>query len=98
MTFARVKVNWPVVGIVTLALLLVATSLLQYRWINRASEVDRHQHRENIETTLRNFSGDFRESLLALLPVFRPLPTVPPETSLETYLWARAAQWRDSSD
>src|SRR5436853_6217573 len=97
-SFSRIKVNWLMVGTVALALLLIFAALLQYHWINRASEVDRRQHREYIETTLRNFSVDFRESILNLLPVFRPLPTIPSETSLETYLKERAAKWRDSSD
>jgi hypothetical protein len=97
-TLTRIKVNWLVVGTVVLASLLVFAAIQQYRWINRASETDRRQHREYIETTLRNFSVDFRESILSLLPVFRPLPTIPSATSLETYLKGRAAQWRDNSD
>jgi His Kinase A (phospho-acceptor) domain len=97
-TLTRIKVNWLVVGTVVLASLLVFAAIQQYRWINRASETDRRQHREYIETTLRNFSVDFRESILSLLPVFRPLPTIPSATSLETYLKERAAQWRDNSD
>src|SRR2546423_10908729 len=97
-TFSRIKVNWLMVGTAALSLLLIFAALSQYQWINRASEVDRRGHREYIETTLRNFSVDFRESILSLLPVFRPLQTIPSETSLETYLRARAAQWLDSSD
>lgn len=95
---APVKVNWLIVGTVLLASLLVFVAIQQYRWINRASEADRRQHREYIETTLRNFSVDFRESILSLLPVFRPLPTIPSDVSLETYLKERAAQWRDNAD
>jgi signal transduction histidine kinase len=98
MTFARIKVNWLVVGTIALVLILVFAAFIQYRLINRASEADRRQHREYIETTLRNFSGDFRESMLGLLPVFRPFPAIPPETTLEAYLRGRAAQWRDNSD
>jgi len=39
--------------------------------INRWSNAVRRQRREVMERTLRNFSGDFRATLLQLLPFFR---------------------------
>ncbi|HKC64401.1 MAG TPA: hypothetical protein VKB86_12235, partial [Pyrinomonadaceae bacterium] len=98
MTLRRIKVDWMVVGTVALVLVLAFAALLQFHFINRVTEADRRRHRDYIETTLRNFGGDFREAMLALLPVFRPTPSIRPDTPVETYLAGRASQWRDTSD
>src|SRR5947209_3217190 len=98
MKFRRIKVDWLVVGTIALVLVLAFAALLQFHFINRVTEADRRRHREYIETTLRNFGGDFREAILGLLPVFRPSPSIRPDTPLETYLIERASQWRDTSD
>jgi signal transduction histidine kinase len=79
-------------------LLLALAAVQQYRWINRVSEADRRQRREYMETTLRSTSNDFRETIHELLPVFRPSPTIPLDTTLETYLARRASEWRATSD
>ena len=72
--FDRVRTNWLVPGCVAVLLLTVLAGVQQYRWINRVSDADRRQRREVMERTLRNFSGDFRDTLLRLLPFFRPPP------------------------
>jgi signal transduction histidine kinase len=97
MTFARVRLSWLLVGTVSLMLLLSLAAVQQYRWINRVSEADRRQRREYMETTLGSTSNDFRETIHELLPTFRPFPTIPPETTLETYLARRASEWRATS-
>ena len=98
MNLQRIKVDWLVVGTLALVLVLAFAALLQFQFINRVTEADRRRHRDYIETTLRNFSGDFREAILDLLPVFRPSPSIRPDTQIETYLAGRASQWRDTSD
>jgi signal transduction histidine kinase len=97
MIFSRLGSSWLLAGSLALMLLLAAAAVQQYRWINRVSEADRRQRREYMETTLRSTSNDFRETILDLLPSFRPSPTVSPGTVLETYLKARASQWRETS-
>ncbi|MDQ3818640.1 MAG: HAMP domain-containing histidine kinase, partial [Acidobacteriota bacterium] len=97
MNFRRVKVDWLVAGTVALVLVLAFAALLQFHFIDRVTEADRRRNRDYVETTLRNFSGDFREAMLALLPVFRPSPAIRPDTQIETYLTGRASQWRDTS-
>ena len=59
-------------GCVAVMLLTVLAGVLQYRWIKGVSDADRQQRREVRERTLRNFSGDFRDTMLQLLPFFRP--------------------------
>jgi signal transduction histidine kinase len=98
MTFARIRSSWLLVGSVALMLLLALAAIQQYRWINRVSEADRRQRREYMETTLRSTSNDFRETIHELLPTFRPFPTIPLKTILETYLAARAQEWRQTSE
>lgn len=98
MNLRRVKVDWLVVGTVALVLVLAFAALLQFHFINRVTEADRRRNRDYVETTLRNFRDDFREALLALLPVFRPSPSIRADASVETYLAGRASQWRDTSD
>lgn len=85
-------------GAVALLLLLAFAALLQFHFINRVSEADRRQQREYLETTLRNFGGDFNESMLKMLPVFRPSPTIRSDTEIETYLTGRLTQWRDTAE
>jgi len=70
----RVRINWLVTACVAVMLLTVLAGVLQYRGINRWSNAVRRQRREVMERTLRNFSGDFRATLLQLLPFFRPPP------------------------
>jgi signal transduction histidine kinase len=98
MNFRRLKVNWLMLGTVALVSLLVFAALLQFHFINRVTESDRRQQREYLETTLKNFGGDFSEAMLRLLPVFRPSPTIRSDTQIETYLTGRLSQWRDTSD
>jgi len=97
MISARVRLSWLLVGTVSLMLLLSLAAVQQYRWINRVSEADRRQRREYMETALGSTSNDFRETIHELLPTFRPFPTIPPETTLETYLARRASEWRATS-
>lgn len=97
MNFSRLKSSWLLIGSLALLLLLALAALQQYRWINRVSEADRRQRREYMETTLRGVGNDFGETILDLLPTFRPSPTISPGTILESYLKARASEWRATS-
>jgi signal transduction histidine kinase len=94
----RVRRNWLVVGCVAVLLLTVLASVLQYRGINRWSNAVRRQRREVMERTLRNFSGDFRATLLQLLPFFRPPPDARNDTAFEPYLIEITRRWRSTSD
>ena len=78
--FDRVRTNWLVPACVAVLLLTVLTGVLQYRWINGVRDADLRRRREVMEGTLRNFSGDFRDTLLRLLPFFR----LPPDEKNET--------------
>ena len=84
--FDRVRRNWLVLACVALLLLTVLAGVLQYRGINRWSNAVRRQRREVMERTLRNFSGDFRATLLQLLPFFRPPPDGRNDAAFEPYL------------
>src|SRR5207244_2434415 len=96
--FDRVRRNWLVPGCVALLLLTVLAGVLQYRGINRWSNAVRRQRREVMERTLRNFSGDFRETLLQLLPFFRPPPDERADTAFEPYMIESARRWHSTSD
>src|SRR5436190_14284672 len=94
----RVRINWLVPGCVALLLLTVLAGVLQYRGINRWSNAVRRQRREVMERTLRNFSGDFRATLLQLLPFFRPPPDGSNDAAFEPYLIESARRWHSISD
>src|SRR5258708_35001908 len=94
----RVRRNWLVVGCVALLLLTVLAGVLQYGGINRGSNAVRRQRREVMERTLRSFSGDFRATLLQLLPFFRPPPDERADAAFEPYLIESARRWHSTSD
>jgi len=96
--FDRGRRNWLVHGCVAVLLLTVLAGLLQYRGINRWSNAVRRQRREVMERTLRNFSGDFRATLLQLLPFFRPPPDERADAAFEPYMIESARRWQSSSD
>jgi len=83
---------------VALLLLTVLAGVLQYRGINRWSNAVRRQRREVMERTLRNFSGDFRATLLQLLPFFRPPPDERADDAFESYMIESARRWHSTSD
>jgi signal transduction histidine kinase len=94
----RVRVNWLVLGCVAVLLLTVLAGVLQYRWINFASDAHRRQGRAVMAGTLRNFSGDFRDALLQLPPFFRPPPDERNEVAFEPYMIEITRRWHSTSD
>ena len=96
--FDRLRNNWLVSGCVAVLLLTVLAGVLQYRWIIGVSDADRLQRREVRERTLRNFSGDFRDTLLRLLPFFRPPPDERNDATFEPYMIEGARRWHSTSD
>ena len=94
----RVRINWLVSACVAVLLLTVLASVLQYRGINRWSNAVRLQRREVMERTLRNFSGDFRATLLQLLPFFRPPADERADAAFEPYMIESARRWHSTSD
>src|SRR6266446_10423567 len=94
----RVRRNWLVPGCVAVLLLTVLASWLQYRGIYRWSNAVRRQRREVMERTLRNFNGDFRDTLLQLMPFFRPPPDEKNDAVFEPYMIESARRWHSTSD
>src|SRR5438105_6096542 len=96
--FDRVERNWLAPGCVAVLLLAVLDVVLQYRRINRWSNAVRRQRREVMERTLRNFNGDFRDTLLQLMPFFRPPPDEKNDAVFEPYMIESARRWHSTSD
>src|SRR3989442_6453177 len=96
--FDRVRTNWLVPVCVPVLLLTVLAVVLQYGWINGVSDADGRQRREVMERTLRNFSGDFRDTLLRLLPFFRPPPNERNDAAFEPYMIEITRRWHSTSD
>ncbi|MDP9179965.1 MAG: HAMP domain-containing histidine kinase, partial [Gemmatimonadota bacterium] len=96
--FGRVRINWLVTGCVAVLLLTVIAGVLQYSWINFASDAHRRQGREAMEVALRNFSGDFRDTLLNLPPFFRPPPDERNDVAFEPYMIEITRRWHSTSD
>src|SRR2546425_2042158 len=94
----RVRRNWLVPACVAVLLLTVLAGVLQYRGINRWSNAVRRQRREVMERTLRNFSGDFRATLLQLMPFFRPPLDERADAAFEPYMIESARRWHSTSD
>src|SRR6266436_4233695 len=96
--FDRVRTNWLVPACVAVLLLTVLTGVLQYRWINGVRDADLRRRREVMEGTLRNFSGDFRDTLLRLLPFFRLPPDERNDAAFEPYMIEMTRRWHSTSD
>jgi signal transduction histidine kinase len=96
--FERLRTSWLVSGCVAVLLLTVLVGVLEYRWIKSVSDADRQQRREVRERTLRNFSGDFRDTLLRLLPFFRPPPNERDDAAFEPYMIEITRRWHNTSD
>jgi signal transduction histidine kinase len=94
----RIKSSWLLISCIALLLLLLLTAALEYRWINRVSDADRRQRHEFIETSLRGFSDDFRETISRPVPFFRASLAASKEKSFESSLIDLTKQWRSSSD
>ena len=94
----RVRINWLVTGCVAVLLLTVIAGVLQYSWINFASDSHRRQGREAMEVALRNFSGDFRDTLRQLPPFFRPPPHEKSDVAFEPYMIELISRWQSTSD
>jgi signal transduction histidine kinase len=94
----RVRRNWLVLSCVAVLLLTVLAGVLQYRWINGVSDADRQQRREVMERTLRNFSGDFRDTVLRPLPFFRPPPDEKNNAAFEPYMIEIIRRWQSTSE
>ena len=96
--FDRLRTDWLIPGCVAVLLITLLAGVLQYRWINRVSDAERRQSRQGMEGVLRNFSGDFRDALLRLLPFFRPPPDERNDTAFEPYMIESARRWHGTSD
>jgi signal transduction histidine kinase len=94
----RVRINWLVPGCVAVLLLTAIAGVLQYRWINFAAEAHRRQGHEAMEVALRNFSRDFRDTLLQLPPFFSPPPDERNDAAFEPYMIEIARRWQSTSD
>jgi signal transduction histidine kinase len=79
-------------------LLTVIAGVFQYSWINFASDAHRRQGREAMEVALRNFSGDFRDTLLQLPPFFRQPPDERNNVAFEPYMIESIRRWQTTSD
>jgi two-component system sensor histidine kinase SenX3 len=96
--FDSIRSKWLIPGCIALVLLTLLAGALQYHWINRVSDADRRQRHDFLAGTLRNFSGDFRETMVRLIPFFRvPLVAKDKET-FEPALLELTRQWRSTAD
>jgi two-component system, OmpR family, sensor histidine kinase SenX3 len=90
----RIKERWLLIGLLLLAVLLAAAALLQYRWINRASEADLLERRQSLNGALAGIKGEFNAAVQELIPMFRPAPEVPRGINLESHLLRLYSQWQ----
>lgn len=95
---AWLRRNWLLLGCVAVLLIAVVAGVLQYQWINFASDAHGRQQREVTTGALRNFRGDFRDALLQPLPFFRPPPDATYDFAVEAYLIANARRWQSTSE
>ena len=51
---------------------MMVAALLQYRWINRASEADLQERRLSLNGEMAGVKGQFNAAVQELLPMFRP--------------------------
>lgn len=96
--FDHIRSKWLIPGCVALVLLTLLAGGLQYHWINRVSDADRRQRHDFLAGTLRNFSGEFREAILRLIPFFRQPPAQGNAETFEPSLRQLSRQWRRAAD
>ena len=85
---------------VLLLLLLAALATLQYRWIGRVSDLERHRMREILLSAGSRFTEDFDRELTRAFLVFHPEPSDNVEEGLkrvprEYERWREDAPWPD---
>lgn len=85
---------------VLLLLLLAALATLQYRWIGRVSDLERHRMHENLLSAGTRLAEDFDRELTQTFLVFHPEPGVTIQEGLERAVrqyarWREGATWPD---
>jgi signal transduction histidine kinase len=96
--FDGIRRNWLVLGCLVVLLVTVVGGMLQYRGINRMGDAVRRQRRGDVDRALRNFRGDFRATLLQLLPFFRPPSDERSDGAFESFLVENAKRWHSNAD
>ncbi|MFL6293747.1 MAG: sensor histidine kinase [Thermoanaerobaculia bacterium] len=81
---------------VFLLLLLAALATLQYRWIGRVSDLERHRMRENLLSAGSRFTEDFDRELTRAFLYFHPEAGGSAEDGLKRVA-AQYDRWRDNA-
>ncbi|NOT59475.1 MAG: hypothetical protein HOP19_04530 [Acidobacteria bacterium] len=97
MNVTRFKPNLPALVFGVWAVLLLLAAVLLYRWINRAHEADRKQHRELLVTALRSCATEFNSAVQEVLTAFRPAPRLQNDLKLEHQAVDLYQPWRDTA-
>lgn len=77
--------------------LLILSGWLIYRWVNRASVVDRLQQKELVETAIHNVDREFSGALQEALSMFRPVSRQRSMSDVESVIVEAYAQWRSTA-
>jgi signal transduction histidine kinase len=80
-----------------LLLLLLSAGVLTYRWINRASDADRQQQQEFLETAMRSFAGDFSSAIQEMLTIFRLSSRLSDDSGMEPQLVELYRHWQSTA-
>jgi len=96
--FDLIRSKWLIPGSVALVLLTLLAGGLQYHWIKQVSDADRRQRHDFLAGTLRNFSGDLRETVLRLIPFFRAPPLGEDLDKVEPSLLTLTSHWRSAAE
>lgn len=94
---AHSRPNLLLISASVLLLLLSLAGVLIYRWIDRASEADRQQQKEFLETAMRSFEGEFSGTFQDILSTFRPASRLQTDTPVESYIAGLYSHWRSTA-
>ena len=97
MRFTRLRPNSLLVLFSVLLMLSGLVGAMAYQWINRASEADRMERQQILDSALRNFKNEFTGSIEEVPAGFRPVARVQREAKIESYVVEVFNHWRSTA-
>ena len=91
------QLGWQAVVFGALLLLTLLAGVFLYRSINRASEADRMQQHELLDTATRGYASEFNNAVQEVLTAFRLSPRMQSDGKLATFALEPYQSWLNTT-
>lgn len=92
--FSRLRPNSLMLLFGVLLALTAFGGVMLYQWISRASEADRFERQQLLDSALRNLRNEFAGTMQEIPVAFRPVARLRNEAAAEGYVLELLRQWR----